>query len=163
MLEQQQTELAQVQTRKWRVSSGRNRRADEVLVEPLRLFDLEAEAGDGGEFAGREVKEETDSQVVEPVDEGFRLVHRHICVGVGVTEAASLEGAGGSRAAGDAAAVVESVRSGCGALARAIVNEGTRCLSALTVVTELVKICLIFILGAGDMSWRFEVATGHFR
>lgn len=68
VLEQGQTKGAQRQTWQWLSLCG-GQRTDEVFVVPLRFFDLEAEAWDGGEFRGWEVEEEADGEVVEPCDE----------------------------------------------------------------------------------------------
>lgn len=61
MLEDELAEAAQVHGRQ-----GRVLRPDEVLVEPLRLFDLEADSLDRGELFVGEVYDEADAEVVEP-------------------------------------------------------------------------------------------------
>lgn len=61
MLEDEFAEAAEVHLRQRGIL-----RPDEVLVEPLRFFDLEADAFYGREFFVREVDDEAHAEVVEP-------------------------------------------------------------------------------------------------
>lgn len=78
VLKHELRELAQVHRRQ---AMG-IQRADEVFIEPLRFFDLEAYALDGEQLLLREVDDEADAQVVEPVNErhlGSRGSHSGRC------------------------------------------------------------------------------------
>ncbi|OSS44686.1 hypothetical protein B5807_10585 [Epicoccum nigrum] len=72
VLEHELRELAQVH----RGQAVRVQRADEVFVEPLCFFDLEANALDGEQLLLRQVDDEADAQIVQPLNER----HLGVCV-----------------------------------------------------------------------------------